>query len=181
MSGERSGCTRGKHIQCLDDAVLAMNQKNGFAAVAGRGLGHSSKCRSRSSLPTAAGSSASQLACHAVQCSGTLILGLNLSLPSLHQSHKKATLIFNFTSVQAQFPLPSQASNNNISCLCLCCATGGFAQCLQIRAISQLPWLDPGLCYGKRAGRGYTVGGKCWTGKSSVFWTVEGGNSSVPE
>lgn len=101
MPGEKSGYARGKHIQCLDDAVPTMNQKNGFAAMAGRGLGHSPECMSQSSLPTAAGSPASQLACRAAQHSGTHILGLSLSLPSLHQSHKKVTLIFSSTSALA--------------------------------------------------------------------------------
>lgn len=90
MPGGKSRCTRGKHIGCLDDAVPAMNQKNGFAAMAGRGLGHSPESMSLSSVPTAA-SSRLPAGCGAGQCSGTLILCLNLPLPLLHQSHKKAT------------------------------------------------------------------------------------------
>lgn len=86
------------------------------------------------------GVSPSQLACQAAQSSGTLILGLNLSLPSLHQSHKKATLIFNSTSVQAQLSasLPS-IQQQQVLALSLCSATGGLAQCLWIRAVSPLP------------------------------------------
>lgn len=67
MPDEKSGCTRGKHTGRLDDAVAAMNQKNGFAAMVGRGLGHSPRSMSQSSVPTAAGSPASQLACQAAQ------------------------------------------------------------------------------------------------------------------
>lgn len=105
-----------------------MNQKNGFAAMAGCRLGHPPKCMNQGSLPIAASSPASQLAYRAAQCSGTFILSLNLSHPSLHQSRKKATLIFNSTS----FPLLSQACTG----FPLGCATGGFPQCLWIRAAS---------------------------------------------
>lgn len=132
-----------------------MNQKKGFAAMAGCGLGHSPKCMNQSSLPTAVGSPASQLACHAAQHSGTPILGLNLSLPSLHQSHKKATLIVNSTSVQAQLftSLPSM-QQWHVLALSLCYATGGFLQCLQIRAGSgSLLWQEDW--------EGYTVGARC--------------------
>lgn len=46
MPGGKGGCAGGKHIRCLDDAIPAMNQKNSFAAMTGRGLGHSPKCMS---------------------------------------------------------------------------------------------------------------------------------------
>ena len=47
MPGGKGGCAWGKHIWCLDDAIPAMNQKNSFAAMTGRGLGHSPKCMSQ--------------------------------------------------------------------------------------------------------------------------------------
>lgn len=87
MPGGKGGCAGGKHIRCLDNAIPAMNQKNSFAAMTGRGLGHSPKCMSREKPSTAAGSPASQLVRCAAQRLGTCILGLNLSLPSLRQSH----------------------------------------------------------------------------------------------
>jgi len=45
MPGGKGGCAGGKHIRCLDDAIPAMNQKNSFAAMTGRGLGLSPKAR----------------------------------------------------------------------------------------------------------------------------------------
>lgn len=119
----RRAAAPGENIWRLD-AVPAMNQKNGFAAMAGRGLGHSPKYMSWVSLPTAASSPASQLACRAAQRSGTVILGLNLSLLSLGEYPH---WIFNSTSVQAQLStsLPS-IQQRHVLALSLYCANGGF-------------------------------------------------------
>lgn len=132
-----------------------MNQKKGFAVMAGRGLGHSPKCTNQSSLPMAAIYPASQLACRAAQHSGTLILGLNLSLPALHQSRKKATLIFNSTSVQAQHA--TVARTGFVPLLChwwlppVPTDKGSFPASLT--GSGSLLWQEDW--------EGYTVGGRC--------------------
>lgn len=75
----REAVPRGKHIWCLDNAVLAMNQENSFAAMAGHGLGLGRSPKGRSQeLPSRGGDT---LSCPPLTwCSRTCILGLNLSL-----------------------------------------------------------------------------------------------------